>query len=289
MTPLERAWRGSRNDWRLHVLSVFSVSVAFVCMASALLVVVNVAELKDSWARAGRASVYLKAAVKAEEARTVEAALRKTPGVRSVRYVTSESARDELLSASADTLLGELPKDAFPASLEVRLDAGVSRSRLREVVSSLAALPQVESVETYETWTDRLATLLKGGVTAAMLLAAVVFGAVISVVGSTLRLSLQRRRIEVEVLQLVGATDEYVRRPFIIEGTMQGLIGASLATLLLGVLYAIVAGQLDPELAQLVGISPTFLPWTWVLAMVAVGGGLGAVAAYVSLRRLMVT
>ena len=60
MTPIERAWRGTKNDWRLHALSVFSVAVAFVCLASALLVVVNVSHVRDRWSSTGRASVYLK-------------------------------------------------------------------------------------------------------------------------------------------------------------------------------------------------------------------------------------
>jgi cell division transport system permease protein len=288
MTPLERAWRGGRNDWRLHVLSVFSVAVAFVCLASALLVVVNVEAVRERWARTGRASVYLKAAASPEQIATLERALRASEGVTDVRHVSAEQARRELASGSSDSVLNALPIDAFPASLEVSLRDDAAVNRLEKLAAQLQQLPAVENVETYQAWGERLGTLLAGGATAAGILALVVFAAVVSVVSSTIRLSLQRRRLEVEVLKLVGATDPYVRRPFVLEGAMQGASGAVFAILLLALLYAVVHSRFDHNFALLVGTGPSFLPWHVALGMIAIGALLGAVAAYGSIRKLLV-
>lgn len=287
MTPLERAWRGGRNDWRLHALSVFSVAVAFICMASALLVVVNIDALRNAWARSGRTSVYLKARTTESQVRELEAALKASPAIKATRYVSEEEARREVLGATDDAILAKLPTQAFPASIELDIEGGPESPAVKAVLTSLSALPQVEVVQTYEAWTDRLGRLLAGGVTAAVLLATVVFGAVVSVVASTMRLTLQRRRLEVEVLKLVGATDEYVRRPFVIEGAAQGALGATLATLMLGALFLIVRSHFDGELALLIGASPAFLPWQCIALMVGTGGALGAGAAYLSLRKLL--
>lgn len=287
MTLLERAWRGGRGDWRLHLLSVFSVSVAFVCMAASLVVVENVESLCQTWAKAGRASVYLKTGTKREAAAEIEAALGSTDGVRAVRYVSPEDAQKELLAVQSDAVLAQLPNDAFPASLEVSLDDDAKASRVQHLADTLAALPAVESVETYKSWTDRLGSVLHAAVLASAILAAIVFAAVVSVVASTIRLSLQRRRIEVEVLKLVGATDAYVGRPFVIEGAIQGALGSFLAIVLVFVLFMVVRTRFDSELSVLVGVSPRFLPWYAWLAMIAVGGALGAVAAHASLRRLV--
>lgn len=288
MSPLQRAWRGGKNDWKLHLLSVFSVSVAFVCLAAALLVVVNVDGVRRSWARAGRASVYLTANARQEDIGEIERALRSSPGVKDVVFVSSDAARKEVLGSTGDPVLGKLPAEAFPASLEVTLEDDVNAGRLHTLSSHLDALPAVETVETYESWTERLGKLLGGGVTAALLLAAVVLGSVASVVASTIRLAMQRRRIEVEVLKLVGASDTYVLRPFVIEGAAQGAVGAILGTLLLSILYLIVQSQFDAELAVLMGVRPSFLPWYFVLAMIAAGGLMGAIASYGSLRRLLI-
>jgi cell division transport system permease protein len=287
MTPLERAWRGGRSDWRLHALSIFSVSVAFVCMAASLLVVENVRSLCQTWAKTGRASVYLRADAKREAVSDIEAALRSTDNVRAVRYVSAEEAQRELLSIQSESVLAELPNDAFPASLEVTLDDDANASRIEHLADTLGALPAVESVETYKSWTSRLASVLRAAVLASALLAAVVFAAVVSVVASTIRLTLQRRRIEVEVLKLVGATDEYVGRPFVIEGAVQGAFGSLVAIALVLALYMVVRSRFDAELAVLVGVTPRLLPCYACLALIFTGGALGAIAAHASLRRLL--
>jgi len=287
MGPLDRAWRGGRSDWQLHLLSVFSVAVAFVCLASAMLVVVNVDGVRHRWARSGRASVFLRAKATEQQVHTVERALRATPGVTDVRYVSGAEARRVLLADREDEVVEGLPEAAFPASIEVKLVDDAALERLKTLSGQLTALPIVESVETYGQWNVQLGSLLKGGMTAAALLALVVLAAVISVVSSTIRLTLQRRRIEVEVLKLVGATDSFVRRPFVIEGAAQGALGAALAIALLAVLYSIVRGHFDGELGLLLGMTPTFLPWTLQGAMVLLGAMLGAGAAFASLRRLL--
>ena len=289
MTPIERAWRGTKNDWRLHALSVFSVAVAFVCLASALLVVVNVSHVRDRWASSGRASVYLKKGADREQITTIERALRASVGVSDVKFVSSEDARHDLTGQSDDPIIDALPTEAFPASIEVMVESEVAAGRLEQLASQLGALPAVERVETYAAWSDRLAALLAGGVTASGLLALVVLAAVVSVVSSTIRLALQRRHIEVEVLKLVGATDDYVRRPYVVEGAVQGALGATLALLLLGSLFAIVQSHFDSSFATLIGTTPSFLPWSVAAGLVASGGVLGALAALLSVRRLLST
>lgn len=287
-SPVKRAFRGAKNDWRLHALSVFSVAVAFVCLAAALLLVVNVGQIRARWAESGRASVYLRKNATAAQVAAIEQALKQSEGVTAVKIVSSEDARHELVGLTNDPVLDALPTEAFPASLEVAIESAVAGERLGKLATQLAALPAVESVETYGAWSERLAALLTGGVSASLLLAGVVLAAVVSVVSSTIRMSLQRRRIEVEVMKLVGATDSYVRSPFVVEGAAQGGFGALFAILLLAVLFAIVQSHFDSNLSALLGATPVFLPWTAVLGLVAAGALLGAIAAYGSLRKLLV-
>lgn len=287
-SPVKRAFRGAKNDWRLHALSVFSVAVAFVCLAAALLLVVNVGQIRARWAESGRASVYLRKNATAEQVAAIERALKQSDGVTRVRVVSSEDARHELVGLTNDPVLDALPTEAFPASLEVAIESAVATERLGKLAAQLSALPAVESVETYGAWSDRLSALLSGGVSAALLLAGVVLAAVVSVVSSTIRMSLQRRRIEVEVMKLVGATDSYVRSPFVVEGAAQGGFGALFAILLLAVLFGIVQSHFDSNLSALLGATPVFLPWTVAVGLVASGALLGAISAYGSLRKLLV-
>lgn len=278
------AWRAGRSDLRLHALSVFSLAVAFVCLAAALLVVTNIQAVRDRWARAGRATVYLRDAAHDTDVAALTRALEETRGIARVRRVSQEDARREL--AAADDAMSQLPASAFPASIELAFTDAITDEELGTIALRLRALPAVESVETYDRWTERLSTVLSGGVTASVCLALLVLGAVVSVVGSTMRLLLQRRKIEVEVLRLVGATNEFIRRPFVLEGATQGALGSATAVGLVGLLFLLVRGSVDGQLSALIGVAPRFLPWEMALGMIALGGALGAATAFFSLRKL---
>lgn len=276
------------REWRLHALSVFSLGVAFVCLGASLLVVTNLQSAERRWAHAGRASVYLKDSSGREDVEALRAALARVPGVTGVRYVSSGDARLQFgREVDGQGELAGLPVEAFPASIELDVAPEMPDADMIDMVAKMKQLAAVDDVETYQSWTARLARLVRGGVAASALLALVVFAAVLAVVGSTMRLVLQRRRTEVEVLKLVGATDSFVKKPFVVEGGFQGALGAAGAIGLLGALFVVVRGRLDTELASLVGVEPSFLPWPVALGMVALGALLGAVAAMVSLRKLV--
>ena len=287
MSTASRAWRGGRADWKLHALSGFSLAVAFVCLASALLVVFNLDAVRQRWARAGRASVYLRDGSTPQMVSELRSALDKTPGVTSVKYVSQEDARQEVVGASSDPALAALPAEAFPASLEVDMASTVSDVDLGAIKANLKQIPAVESVETYDQYTGKLQGLMHAGVIASLVLALVVLAAVVSVVASTVRLALQRRCIEVEVLRLVGATEQYVRRPFVVEGCALGAGGAALAVGLLGLMYLIVRVHVADVISLMLGVQPTFLPWYAVAGLIGLGAFLGATASHFSLRRMV--
>ena len=285
-----RARRGMLREWRLQALSVFSLAVAFVCLGAALLVVSNLHALEERWAHAGRASIYLKDTATQDDVEAFRTALGKVSGVTQVKYVSSGQARAEFGAEEVPVHpeLAALPVEAFPASIEVDVRPDMPDAELAGIVGKMRQLPVVEDVETYQNWTERLARLVRGGVAASMLLAIVVFGAVLAVVGSTIRLALQRRRTEVEVLRLVGATDGFVKGPFLIEGSAQGAMGAIGAIGLLGALFAIVRMRMDGELsvahrgrADVPAVARGASRWSRSGAM------LGAVAALLGLRKLV--
>jgi len=286
MASVGRVWRSGRGDGRVYLLSVFSLAVAFVCLSSALLVVFNLRAVELRWARAGRISVYLRDGTSQDQVAQLRRALEQTPAVASTRHVTAADARKEMVEDGVAGSLAVLPVEAFPASIELALTDDVTDEQVAAIAQKLRDVPSIESVETYQRWTDRISALVRGGVAASAVLALVVLAAVVSVISSTMRFALHRRRIEVEVLKLVGATDRFVRRPFLVEGALQGALGAAASLALLALLYAIVRGKFDDELGVLLGVHPTFLPWEIMAAMVAAGAVLGALSAFAGVRKL---
>ena len=286
MSAVGRVWRSGRGDVKVYLLSVFSLAVAFVCLASALLVVVNLRAIEARWARAGRISVYLRDGTTNDQVAQLRRALEQTPAVAATRHVTAADARKEMVDDGVAGSLAVLPVEAFPASVELSLGDEVTDEQVAAIAQKLRDVPSIESVETYQRWTDRISALVRGGVAASAVLAIVVLAAVVNVISSTMRFALHRRRVEVEVLKLVGATDRFVRGPFLVEGAFQGASGATASLALLALLYAIVRGRFDDELGLLLGVRPTFLPWEIMAIMVAAGAALGAVSAFAGVRKL---
>jgi cell division transport system permease protein len=204
-----------------------------------------------------------------------------------VRYVSQEDARLEVLASINDVALASLPAEAFPASLEIDVADTVSAVDLAGIAGSLKQIPAVDAVETYEQYTSKLQGFMQAGLAASLVLMLIVLMAVVSVVASTVRLALQRRRVEVEVLRLVGASERYVRQPFVGEGCVLGAVGAALSVALLGILYLMLRAHGAELASMMLGVDPTILPWYAAVGLVVFGATTGAASSHLSLGRLV--
>lgn len=285
MRAIERAVRGAKNEWRMHAVGALSTSVAFLCLAFALLLVTNLERLERRWQTAGQLSAYLAPEVRGPQVSEIVRVLRETSGVAKVRYLSSEASRSELLESTTTTLLEALPSGAFPASIEIELAETIALDRARTIARQLQSVPGIESLETYGTWTARVSRFVRAANLVAVCLTLVVFFAVVTVVGSTTKLMLERRRDEVEVLRTVGATTEYVRGPFLLEGAFQGVLGACGALVLCALVHVFLNSRFDAELQLLLGVELRFLSLPVNLMLLGTGALLGTVAAFLSLRR----
>jgi len=286
---MARARRGLREDLGLYLVAVASLAVAFLGLGAAWLGVVNLRAVRAHWGQSHRMTVYLHERSPSEDVQQLRSVLEGLPSVQRVEHLSADAARQRFLAdSSAGTELSALPADAFPASLEVQFRTTAPSSRMREVAQRVAGFGAVSDVETYEGWFDRLAGLVDAGQTLASALALLVLVCAVSVVGNTIRLVVANRRDEIEVLKMCGATDGFVRGPLVLEGAVQGLLGAALAVVLLSVGCGLVRGQLNSLLLPLSGLRVAFLPAWSVVAMLLGGGLSGAVGSVVSIRKYLI-
>ncbi len=285
---IARARRGLREDLRLYLVAISSLTVAFLCLSTALLAITNLGHLAEQWGRSARMTVYLRDGAQPEDVEQLRLVLSGLPEVGSVTHLSAAEARAQFLAQSdVGSDLSSLPADVFPASLEVSLASGTTIQRIDSIASRVKRFRAVEDVETYRGWFERLDSLLTAGRVTATALALLVLVCVIAVVGNTIRLAVAGRRAEIEVMKLCGATDAFVRGPFVVEGALQGFLSAFLAVMLLLVGFAILRGQVDSTLAALTGIRATFLDPLMAIGLVVGGGVVGALGSAVSLRRYL--
>jgi cell division transport system permease protein len=288
-TLYTRAKRGLREDPRLSLVAISSLSVAFLCLSAALLGLTNLRELAERWGRTHHMSVYLKDGAERADVDRLLQVLEKLPALARVDYVSGSQAREQFLRESAARSdLAALPVEAFPASIEVEFAAQVNAARIEDVARKVGAFSAVvDQVDTYRTWFERLGALLSAGRMVALLLALLVAFCAFAVVSNTIRLSVTHRKDEIEMLRMCGATDAFVRGPFLVEGTLQGLVASGVAMLILVTGFLLLRNQIDAALAPLGGMRVSFLPPLVAVGIVLGGGVLGAFGSVVSIHRYL--
>ncbi|WP_236237573.1 permease-like cell division protein FtsX [Pseudomonas faucium] len=189
----------------------------------------NVEKLGGSWQRAAQISLYLKLDAGSREGEALRDDIKGMPGVADALYVSREQALEEFQQQSGlGEALRELPDNPLPGVVVVT-PTEVDKPALEALRQRLAELPRVENAQLDLVWVERLAAILKLGDRFVFGLAVMLISALLLVIGNTIRLHIENRRIEIEVIKLVGGTDSYVRRPFLYMGALYGLGAGVLA------------------------------------------------------------
>lgn len=201
------------------------------------------------------------------------------PEVSEVLYISREqalrTAKEEL--GELGPVYDELETNPLPASLDVRLRPGQrDADAVRSIAERIGAFPAVENVLYGNDWLDRVFLLRRIAGVATVVLGLAFAAVATLIIGAAVRMAIFARREEIRVMRLVGATDAYVRSPFLLEGMITGLLGGSLA---LGLTFAVYTVLTRAEFRL------EWLPLEWVLAGLAAGALLGVLASAISVRR----
>ncbi|HZP66142.1 MAG TPA: permease-like cell division protein FtsX [Rudaea sp.] len=253
--------RGSARAWReQHLASAASslrriaarpfataLTVTVLSLALALpllfwLLLDNARQLGGSFDNAGAISVFLKPHADAE---AIAARLRTRAEIASVELKTPEQGLEEFRSQSgfADALK-VLRYNPLPAALIVNLRPDAGEPAAASLVDELGRDSAVDLVQYDAQWRRRLSAILALVARTADVLAAVLAFAALLVIGNTVRLDIQGRAEEIEIMQLLGASDGFVRRPFLYTGLWYGVFAGLLSVTLIGIVEAALAGPL---------------------------------------------
>lgn len=222
---------------------------------------------------------YLRDDAASAEIAGMERALSSLPEVLAVEFVTKaealEKARREL--PEFREVLMDLEVNPLPASLEIQLRPGHRSPTTVDRVSKQAALyPFVEDVQYGREWVDKLFTLRRmGGVTATVLGTAFAVVAAL-IIGTAVRIAIFARREEIKVMQLVGARDAFIRRPFLIEGALTGAMGGLLAAGLTYLTFRTIVHYV---------FSISWVPPEWAAGGVLIGVVFGVISSRFAVRK----
>ncbi len=284
---VKETYKSIRRNGFMSFASISTVAVSLLVLGMFLMIFLNTNNLAQYLESQVQVSVYMQDSATAKELASVKDKLTKMPGVVKVTQVSKQQALERFKKRLGDQqqLLSSLGKEnPFPNSFEIQVD---SPERIKVLTPQIGQLPKVETAKFGQEVVEHLFQLTKilrfGGIILVVFLAM----ATLFIISNTIRLTVFARRKEVIIMKYVGATDWFIRWPFLLEGMTLGFCGAVVASLFINSIYSGLLERIHATLAFL-PLLPTYplLLYVDVFLLVA-GTGIGALGSYISLRKFL--
>ena len=271
------------------LLTILVIGITLALPATMHLVVKNASSLSRNWDNALDFSVYLRNDVSEEDASRIADIIGQRADVETVTLVRADDALAEFREQSGfGPALDHLDENPLPHALVVRPSAANTEQSMLLLSEELGNLPEADLVQVDTEWVQRFLAILDILRQAIAIGAALLGTAIVVIIGNTIRLDIQNRREEIEVTKLIGASNAFVRRPFLYSGLWYGVGGGLLALGLVAYgLYEI--AEPAARLAGLYGSSFSVLALDLRESAAIVGAGvlLGLLGSWLAATRHM--
>jgi len=264
------------------------IAIALALPAGLFLLLTDLQKIVTDWQGSAQVSVFMKKSTSNQEAALLTKKLQTWEEITNATYLSAEQALDEFQQQSGfGEALDILQENPLPAVIIVKPHAShLASGHIEPLVKKLGELVQVDIVQLDFKWIQRLNSFVALGKRGALLLSALLAIAVLLVIGNTIRLTIHNRRQEILVTKLIGATNQFIRKPFLYAGFWYGFIGAAFAVLLIAVLFWLISGPIHSlstlynSAFQLSGLS-----FTGVVYTLATGIALGLGGSWIAVTR----
>jgi cell division transport system permease protein len=288
------ARRVRQNLWELlwsHLLTSGTMATSLFVFGVFILLQENLQHMLNGWGDQIQINTYLTNDIGTDEAEAMMDGIRAMPEVEGLRHISKEQAWSDFQTAlgAQSAVLEGLPSDVLPASFEITVKPAYrDPPRVQDLADRLGKINGIASVEYPQQWVDRLNLFVLAVQWTKWALSGILFTATFFIVGSTVRLALLARKEEIEIMQFVGASEELIQAPFVVEGMLQGTLGAVLSLVCLWLFYFYLQQYLIGELA-LFGpkMQLRFLDPASITMILVIGWLLGGLGSLFSLRRFL--
>ena len=275
-----------RNNW-MSAASIGTVAVSLFVLGVFLILVLNMNRLASSLESQVQISVYLADDLKKADRDELAFDIKNMQGIESIKFVSRDEAKERLAQRLGDQkylldALGE--QNPLPDAFELT----VKQSDMVETAAkAIEKMPGVEAAKYGQDVVENLFAITRlmriFGVALMLLLA----GATLFIISNTIRLTVFARRKEIAIMKYVGATDWFIRWPFLLEGIVLGFVGGIIAALVLRSFYAAMAAKIYDTLAFF-PLMPQYPFMNYVaIAIILSGMAIGAIGSTISLKRFL--
>lgn len=275
-----------RNIW-MTLASIFTVVLSLFILGFFSIVILNLNKMADTLESQVQISVYLKDDLSQEEINETKETLSKIEGLQDIKFTTREEAMENFKERLGDQqfLLDALDDtNPLPDSFSLTV---TSPQQVKTIADTAAALDSVESASYSQDIINHLFNLTHLIRLIGIALIILLTGAAIFIISNTIRLTVFARRKEIAIMKYVGATDWFIRWPFLLEGICLGFIGGGLATIFLYIVY----NQVTQEIYEAMAFFPLIPQHPFIdyisLAILVAGIIIGALGSTISLKRFL--
>ena len=275
-----------RNIW-MTLASIFTVVLSSFILGFFSIVILNLNKMADTLESQVQISVYLKDDLSQEEIDETKETLSKIEGLQDIKFTTREEAMENFKERLGDQqfLLDALDDtNPLPDSFSLTV---TSPQQVKTIADTVVALDSVESASYSQDIINHLFNLTHLIRLIGVALIILLTGAAIFIISNTIRLTVFARRKEIAIMKYVGATDWFIRWPFLLEGICLGFIGGGLATIFLYIVY----NQVTQEIYEAMAFFPLIPQHPFInyisLAILVAGIIIGALGSTISLKRFL--
>jgi len=287
-----RVLESLRELFWTHLLTAGIMAMTLFVFGGFLLIQQNVSGFLKGWSDEFKVFAYLDDDVTQARLDAIRTLVLGYPEVEGVRYVSKQDAWNTFQQSlgSQSGILEGLSPQILPASLEIEIDGSARQGQVMTgLARRLEGVAGIQAVEYPETWIAKIRLLMAGIEWAKWVLGGSLFLVSFLIVASTIKLAIMARRDEIEILQLVGATDGLIKAPFVLEGMIQGILGACFALGLLRALFSLVTVDLLAPLGPVFAVDQlAFLRPQESLFLLFLGWFLGTGGSLLSVKRYLV-
>jgi cell division transport system permease protein len=282
---VREAFKNLRLNLLMSVTAITTTAICILILGAAMMVNAHVEGVIRKVEQDVAITAFFPEGTTEENIEEVRSSVEGYPEVKESIYVSKEEAlrRFEEIMADQPDIVEGIGSDVLPASIEIQLkssqDSEAVAEKLRNEGFTELSYPQ-QTVENINQFTNYVVWGLRGATV-------LFFVASVLLIFNTIRLSIFARRKEIEIMKLVGATDDFVRTPFVFEGLAQGLIGASFAALLVVWANALFVDWAHEVLPFIPISSSAVNTLAVLLVLISVGVIIGIVGSYLSVRRFL--
>jgi cell division transport system permease protein len=280
---LARAFKRFGQSPLATLISILVIGVTLAFPVGLYLVLMNLQDIAGHINAEAEINLFLSLDADSTDVQTLEAVLKTHRGIAEFKFISKDEALQEMRAAAGlSDVLEALDKNPLPHAFVVRGKSS-EPADLETLRDDLAKMPKVEYARLDSAWARRLAAFGNAGEKVILMLSAILGAALLAVTGNTIRLQILTQREEIEVGRLIGATDGYVRRPYLYFGALQGLLGGLLA-LALGIAGLLWLSENAMEVIEIYAPSfrPEAVPWQIGAAIIGIATFLGWLGAYAS-------